>query len=128
MRQKIYLVRTALDFIEVFRRPPRWDTKREEWMDFGRVYVFGTLYWRLDALRMKDLLVVNVPRSMSFAIEQESAWTFCRNDRLLDFFVEGERLETYCWKTMRALGFHHLPVGRRIAVTFDPVERETWKS
>jgi len=124
MAQQLWLVRTTLDFIEVFRRCPRFNPARDEWMDFGRVYVFGTLYWRLDVLALQNILRPNVRRSVTLGpATPDSIWTFSRTAAgLMDLHVGEDLLETYCPKTMRAFRMHHLPVGVKVGLTFDPPE------
>ena len=124
MAQQLWIVRTALDFIEVFRRPPRFNVARDEWMDFGRIYVFGTLYWRLDVLAVQDFLLPNVRRSLTLGpVTPDTLWTFSRTAAdTLDLHVRGDLVETYCTKTMRAFRMHHLPVGALVGLALDPFE------
>jgi hypothetical protein len=126
---RIWLVRTDLDFIEVFMCDhPRRHAKTGEWQDYGRIYVFGRLYWALNALRLRGVLLPNVPRS--FALGQvDGANAVFRRNRAdhLELWVrpwwwlwQPFLLETYCLKTMRAFRMHHLPVGTPIGLRIEP--------
>jgi hypothetical protein len=132
--RKLYAVRTELDFVEIFKGfPPKWNDYHQEWMKFARVYVCGSMYISErfgDLLGVRSILQPNIPRAMSLdftATEIDPVGlTFCRNAHdYLELYAKGVLLETYCHKTMRAFGFHHLPVGRPVRLVFDPLAYES---